>query len=54
MAAINFLDQVMAIVRRHDTVHERMLANGRFFRQQERRPVSHKRQHHLQPAIGTA
>lgn len=54
MAAIDFPDQVMAIIRRDDTAHDRMLAIGRFLRQQERRAVSDKRQHYLQPAIGTA
>jgi hypothetical protein len=51
--AIDFLDGVIAIIRRDDSAEERMLAIGRFLQQQESRAVKHKRQR-LQPAIGTA
>ena len=52
--AIDFLDGVMAIIRRDDPAHERMLAIGLFLRQQEACAVNNKRGLHLQPAIGTA
>jgi hypothetical protein len=52
-SAIDFLDGVIAIIRRDDSAEERMLAIGRFLQQQESRAVKHKRQR-LQPAIGTA
>lgn len=51
--AIEFLDGVIAIIRRDDSAEERMLAIGRFLQQQESRAVKDKRQR-LQPAIGTA
>ena len=51
--AIDFLDGVIAIIRRDDSAEERMLAIGRFLQQQESRAVKDKRQR-LQPAVGTA
>jgi hypothetical protein len=54
ITAIDFLDRVIAIIRRDDSAEERMLAIGRFLRRQESRAVNDKRRRHLQPAIGTA
>ncbi len=54
ITAIDFLDGVIAIIRRDDTAHERMLAIGCFLRQQESRTVMDKRRRSLQPAVGTA
>ena len=51
--AMDFLDRVIAIIRRDDSAEERMLAIGRFLQQQESRAMKDKRQR-LQPAIGTA
>jgi hypothetical protein len=50
---IDFLDRVIAIIRRDDSAEERMLAIGRLLRQQESRAVNNKRRCYL-PAIGTA
>lgn len=52
IAAIDFLDEVMAIIRCDGTAHERMLALGRFLREQEGRALSRKRQRNLRPRIG--
>jgi hypothetical protein len=61
-AAIDFLDRVIAIIRRDGSADERMRAIGRFLRQQERRILAARAsgalvdtQHrYVHPAIGTA
>jgi elongation factor P--beta-lysine ligase len=62
VAAIDFLDQVIAIIRRDGSAEERMHAIGCFLRQQESRisaakasaVMIDKRQRNFQPTIGTA
>jgi hypothetical protein len=54
IAAIDFLDRVMAIIRGDGSPDERIRAIGCFLRQRESRAVINKRKHYLQPAIGTA
>jgi hypothetical protein len=44
ITAIDFLDRVIAIIRRDDSAEERMLAIGGFLREQESRVVRTKRQ----------
>ena len=52
IAAIDFLDGVMAIIRREESAHDRMLAIGRFLEQQESRAVTDKRRRLSQAAAG--
>jgi hypothetical protein len=52
--AIDVLDGVMAIIRRDDPAHERMLAIGRFLRQQESRAENNKRRRRGRPVITSA
>ena len=54
VTAIDFLDRVIAIMRRDDSAEERMLAIGRFLQQQESRAVNNKRRRCLQPNVGSA
>jgi hypothetical protein len=62
IAAIDFLDRVVVIIRRGSSADERMRAIGRFLRQQERRILAARasdtlvdaRQRYVHPAIGTA
>src|SRR5271154_5419537 len=54
ITAIDFLDRVIAIIRRDDSAEERMLAIGCFLREQESRVASNKRRRSSQSAIGTA
>jgi len=62
VAAIDFLDRVIAIIRRDGSADERMRAIGRFLRQQERRILAVRasgalvdaRQRYVHPTIGTA
>jgi hypothetical protein len=62
IAAIDFLDRVVAIMRRDGSANERMRAIGRFLRQEERRILAARasgaridaRQRYVHPTIGTA
>jgi hypothetical protein len=54
ITAIDFLDRVIAIIRRDDSAEERMLAIGGFLREQESRVVRTKRRGRSQSEIGTA
>jgi hypothetical protein len=62
IAAIDFLDRMVAIIRRDGSAEERMRAIGRFLRQQERRILAARasgalvdaRLRYVHPAIGTA
>ncbi len=54
ITAIDFLDRVIAIIRRDDSAEERMLAIGCFLREQESRIASGKRRRSSQSAFGTA
>jgi hypothetical protein len=62
IAAIDFLDRVIAIIRRDGSADERMREIGRFLRQQDRRILAARasgalidtRQRYVHPAIGAA